>query len=79
VEEKIVDKSGAWFSYGETRLGQGKEKACDFINANKDIFDEINNKVRAILFEDEEEANKKEEENKEKSKKDAEEIKEKAA
>jgi recombination protein RecA len=79
VEEKIVDKSGAWFSYGETRLGQGKEKACDFINANKDIFDEINDKVRAILFEDEEVANKDKEEDKEKNKEEAEEVKEKAA
>jgi recombination protein RecA len=44
----IVTKSGAWYSYGETRLGQGRENARKFLKERKDIFAEIENKVRAI-------------------------------
>ncbi|MEM6259267.1 MAG: DNA recombination/repair protein RecA, partial [Planctomycetota bacterium] len=41
VEEGIVQKSGAWFSFGEVRLGQGRENAKAFIRENTDLFDEI--------------------------------------
>jgi len=41
VEHGIVEKSGSWLSYGETRLGQGKDKARQFLAANPDIADEI--------------------------------------
>lgn len=44
----IVTKSGAWYSYGETRLGQGRENARKFLKERKDIFAEIESKVRAI-------------------------------
>ncbi|MBN2529240.1 MAG: recombinase RecA [Deltaproteobacteria bacterium] len=37
----IVQKSGTWFSFGETRLGQGKEKACAFLKTHPDIAAEI--------------------------------------
>ncbi|MBN1256128.1 MAG: recombinase RecA, partial [Planctomycetes bacterium] len=50
-EHKLVQKSGTWFSYGETRLGQGAERACTFLEENPDIFAEIDAKMRAILFE----------------------------
>ena len=46
VAENIVDKSGAWFSYGETRLGQGRENSKRMIRENQDLFDEIR---RAVL------------------------------
>lgn len=45
VDEKIVQKSGAWFSYGETRLGQGREKVRQFLMENSDITEEIRAKV----------------------------------
>jgi len=45
VNEGVVQKSGAWFSYGETRLGQGRENAKIFIKDNADLFDEIRQEV----------------------------------
>ncbi len=46
TEMGIVKKSGTWFSYGETRLGQGREKARDFIIENHAMMAEIDQKVR---------------------------------
>ena len=45
VEDEIIKKSGAWFSYGEVRLGQGRENAKQFLRENQDIFTEIRGKV----------------------------------
>jgi len=45
VNDNIVDKSGAWFSYGEVRLGQGRENSKQFLRENQDLFDEIRLKV----------------------------------
>lgn len=45
VEDGIIDKSGSWFSYGETRLGQGRENSKQFIADNPDVFAEIKKKV----------------------------------
>tara|TARA_B100001059_G_scaffold100658_1_gene100322 strand:- start:1891 stop:3108 length:1218 start_codon:yes stop_codon:yes gene_type:complete len=47
VAEDIVAKSGAWFSYGEVRLGQGRENSKAFIRENVDLFNEIKAKVLA--------------------------------
>lgn len=44
----IVTKSGAWYSYGETRLGQGRENARKFLKERKDILEEIEGKVRSM-------------------------------
>ncbi len=49
VETNIVDKSGAWFSYGDVRLGQGRENAKAFLKENEDVATEIEAKVRAEL------------------------------
>ena len=46
----IVVKSGSWFSYNEERIGQGKEKAKEFLAANPDIAKEIEAKIRAALM-----------------------------
>ena len=46
VAANIVEKSGAWFSYNSTRLGQGREKAKEFLVENPDIASEIENKIR---------------------------------
>lgn len=43
--EGLVDKTGAWFSYGQVRLGQGRENAKQFIHDNPDLFTEIRNAV----------------------------------
>lgn len=46
TELDIVNKSGAWYSYGDARLGQGRENAKDFLKENPDITAEIERKVR---------------------------------
>ena len=45
VEDRIVQRSGSWFSYGETRLGQGREKARLWLLENPDKLEEIRDKV----------------------------------
>lgn len=49
VDKDIVDKSGSWYSYGDTRLGQGRENVRQFLKENPDLLLEIENKVRADL------------------------------
>ena len=45
VETGIADKAGAWFSYGDVRLGQGREAAKRFLSENQDLFEEIREAV----------------------------------
>jgi len=45
VKEDIVSKSGAWFSYGEIRMGQGRENVKAFLKEHRDLFAEIRRKV----------------------------------
>ena len=45
---KVVDKSGAWYSYGDLRLGQGKENARQFLKENPEVLAEIEQKVREL-------------------------------
>jgi recombination protein RecA len=47
VELGLVTKAGAFFSYGDTRLGQGKENAKHFLSQNKELVQEIEQKIRA--------------------------------
>jgi recombination protein RecA len=44
----IVDKSGTWFSYGQTRMGQGRENVRHFLRDNPEIFAELRRKVLEI-------------------------------
>lgn len=46
VNIDIVNKSGAWFSFGDTRLGQGRENSKQFLKENPDIAQQIENKIR---------------------------------
>jgi len=48
-EMNIVDKSGSWFSYGDLRMGQGKENAKQFLQDNPDIATEIDARLRVEL------------------------------
>ena len=46
VEKKIVDKAGAWYSFREERLGQGREAAKTFLKENTGTAEEIETKIR---------------------------------
>lgn len=50
VEKKLIEKSGSWFSYGKTRLGQGRDKAVAFLKENQDLWHELNDKIRNLYF-----------------------------
>ena len=54
VENDIVKKSGAWFSYGDVRLGQGREASRAFLNDNEDVLAEVKAAVIAKLCPEEE-------------------------
>ena len=49
VEKGIVAKTGAWYSYGEERIGQGRENVKRFLSENADLFSEIDSQVRAAV------------------------------
>ena len=49
VNLDIVKKAGAWFSYNEEKLGQGREKAKEFLDANPEILAEVERLVREKL------------------------------
>jgi recombination protein RecA len=49
VTHKVVDKSGAWYAYGNERIGQGRENAKRFLQENPAMADEIEAKLRAAL------------------------------
>ena len=63
VSSGIIEKAGSWYSYGEHRLGQGRENSKDFLEENPEICDEIELKVRKAngLIQEDEESEKKEE------------------
>ena len=50
VAHNLVEKSGAWYSYQGTRIGQGKDSARDYLKQNKSVAAEIDKKLRGILL-----------------------------
>ncbi len=46
IKHKVVDRAGAWYSFGDTRIGQGRENARIFLSENLDIAEEIESKIR---------------------------------
>lgn len=50
VELEIVKKSGSWFSYGETKLGQGRDSVKQILKDNPELADEIEAKIRTAYF-----------------------------
>lgn len=50
VKHGIIDKRGAWYTMGETKVGQGKENAVQFIEQNPEIAAEVEKKIREIVF-----------------------------
>lgn len=52
VEHKIVQRAGAWYSYGDTRIGQGRDNARMFLMENSEIADQIESQIRQKLTTD---------------------------
>lgn len=50
LENNIVEKSGSWFSYGDQKIGQGKENVKAYLEQNEELRAEIEGKVKEILF-----------------------------
>ena len=48
---KFIEKSGAWYSYGKDRIGQGKDNTREFLKEHPDMAKEIENKIRAHVAE----------------------------
>jgi len=51
VESNIIQKSGSWFSYDETKLGQGRDAVKTMIKDNPELMEELENKVKALVAE----------------------------
>ncbi len=49
VTHRIIEKSGAWYSYGKERIGQGKDNVRDYLKEHQDMAQEIEGKIRATL------------------------------
>jgi recombination protein RecA len=49
VTHRIIEKSGAWYTYGKDRIGQGKDNAREYLNEHPEIAQEIESKIRAVL------------------------------
>ena len=51
VEHEIVKKSGSWFSYADTKLGQGRDAVKQMIKDNPELMDELEDKIKAVIKE----------------------------
>ena len=49
VELNVLKKSGSWFSYGETRLGQGRDSIKSILLDNPELAEELEAKIKALL------------------------------
>ncbi|GAL65508.1 RecA protein [Jejuia pallidilutea] len=49
VEHDVIKKSGSWFSYGETKLGQGRDAVKAIIKDNPELFEELEEKIKEAL------------------------------
>jgi recombination protein RecA len=50
LKENLIQKSGSWYSYGDERIGQGRDNAKLFLENNPDVTAELEKKLRDILF-----------------------------
>lgn len=50
IKYNLIEKSGSWYSYGTERIGQGRDNAKDYIDANPAIYAEMEGKLREIMF-----------------------------
>lgn len=50
VSQDILQKSGTWYSFGEERIGQGRDAAIEFLKTNQDIAQSVESKIRETMF-----------------------------
>ncbi|GAB6078765.1 recombinase RecA [Hydrogenobaculum acidophilum] len=50
IDMGVIQKSGSWYSYQDTKIGQGKEQVKTFLSENKDLAKEIEKKVREAIY-----------------------------
>ena len=50
VKYDIIKKSGAWYSYNDEKIGQGRDNARDYLEQNPEFLNELENKLRKIIF-----------------------------
>ncbi len=50
MQQNLIDKAGAWYSYNGDRIGQGKEKVRQFLHDNPEIANDIDQKLRELLL-----------------------------
>ena len=55
VDMNIINKSGSWFSYGETKLGQGRDAVKNLILDNPELMEELEGKIKEAMSKDKEE------------------------
>ena len=46
----LISKSGSWYSYGEDRIGQGRDNAKEFLEQNPEVYQDLETKVRDLMF-----------------------------
>ena len=46
IENGFIQKSGSWFSYNDEKIGQGRDKAMEFLKAHPEVFEEVDAKIR---------------------------------
>jgi recombination protein RecA len=56
VQNDLIQKSGSWYSYQGERIGQGKDKARNFLLENESISNELRDNIRKIMLPDSEDA-----------------------
>ena len=49
LKHEIIGKSGSWYTYGDTRIGQGRENAKAYLEEHPEMADEVEEKIRALL------------------------------
>ena len=57
IQYEIIKKSGAWFSYNDEKIAQGRDKARDYLKANPEIAKEVEEKIVAAVKEKKNKAN----------------------
>jgi len=49
LEQNIIGKTGSWYTYGETRIGQGRENAKAYLEEHPELAEELEDKIRALM------------------------------